>query len=263
VALPCCFVLSLLPTGCEPTVVIGLRTCEKPGATTDAGTNADAGAPGLIALPWSTGFETGFCDFSWPEGLCYSTGSASFELAEAPVHSGRFSAAFHVLAVPDAGSVQARCYRQGVLPKAARYGAWYYLPAAATNTGVWNLFHFQGGPDFDSLTGLWDVSVVNGDAGALQLVVWGFGLSAVPAVTGVPPLPIETWFHLEFVLVRAADATGKVELFLDGVQGLSASAIVTDVSNSAVGQFYVGNYATAMAPPNSTVYVDDITITSP
>ena len=152
----------------------------------------------------------------------------------------------------------------------AYYGAWYYIPATATNKGVWNLFHFRGAasptappppqpqPQKD---GLWDVSLVNGANGALNARVFNFLWKqgdVNPNVGDAPPAPIGSWFRLEFYLRRAKDATGEVDLYQDGKLAVTFTNLITD--NTDWGQWYVGNYVTDLSPPDSTLYVDDVTI---
>jgi hypothetical protein len=74
------------------------------------------------------------------------------------------------------------------------------------------------------------------------------------------PIPIGEWFHLELYLKRAADATGEVALYQDGELLFRATDLITDDSDWA--QWYVGNLATDLTPPESTLYVDDVTIRS-
>jgi hypothetical protein len=73
-----------------------------------------------------------------------------------------------------------------------------------------------------------------------------------------PTIPIAAWFHIQFYLKRASDATGEVALYQDGQQLLDLQNLITD--DSSYGQWYVGNIVSALTPPDSTVYVDDVTI---
>jgi hypothetical protein len=245
---------------CEPTVVIGSRFCPLPPA--EGGATPDPGTP--VDSPWSTGFEDGFCDYAQPMGFCFATGSGAFALvtAPSPVHSGRYAAAFSVRADGDGGQGQTRCVRQGAFPPAAYYGAWYYVPAPATNGGNWNLLHFQSGDAGQTLRYMWDVSLFNlSDGGGLSAnLVDLFNPRATPTLVAVPPIPIGQWFHLEVFFNRTKDATGEIKLLQDGLVAADFTGLVTDPSDW--GQWYVGNLATALSPPDSTVYVDDITIGS-
>ena len=72
---------------------------------------------------------------------------------------------------------------------AAYYGAWYYVPAPAANSGTWNLFHFQGGVPGTTLRGLWDVSLVNmGSGGPLHVILYDSLDGMVPNANAVTPL---------------------------------------------------------------------------
>jgi hypothetical protein len=241
-----------LQAACEPTVVVGLRFCPEPPR--DAAPDADQTVP--IDLPWSTGFEDGFCNYATPAGFCFGTGTSTFSLVTSPVHSGRYAAAFFVESDADAGS-QVRCVQQGTFPGAAYYGAWYYVPAPAHNAGLWNFLHYQGGSP-SGQHGLWDVSLVSLSDGGLHTTLYAFLAGMVPDASAVPPIPIGRWFHIEVYFKRATDSTGELSMWQDGVLAAQLTGIQTDDTNW--GQWYVGNLANALTPAPSTVFVDDVTI---
>jgi len=248
--------LSVLATwclgACKPNLVIGELLCKI--GTPDGGPQPNEGE--LVELPWSTSFEYGTCDYTRVSGFCFSTGPASYQIVKSPVHSGEYAAAFTVTSAIDAGTDgQVRCVNQGVLPREAYYGAWIYIPSVATNKGNWNLFHFQGGVPPSSLEGLWDVSLENGEKGALNLQMYKTG--HVP-VGNASTTPIAQWFHLVFFLKRAKDKTGAVAMYLDGKLVVQLTNVITD--DTDWGQWYVGNLATDLSPLPSTIYVDDVTI---
>jgi hypothetical protein len=252
-------VLYAAANSCAPTVLIGaLHFCPQAPTNPDApdgGAGIDPDAS--VVLPWTTGFEDGFCDYAAPTGFCFATGSGSYTVVTSPVHSGHYAAAFTLHDIPDGGGSQVRCVEQGVFPEMAYYGAWYYVPVSAQNSGVWNLFHFQGGPPGQTLHGLWDVSLVNlGDGGPLHTVFYDFLSVGTPDASAVPPIPIGQWFHLEVYFKRASDATGELSMLQDGVVAVKLTGLATD--DTGWGQLYIGNLATALVPPASTVYVDDV-----
>jgi hypothetical protein len=222
----------------------------------DAGVVAHPDAS--VLAPWSTGFESGFCDYAQPLGFCFQKGIASsYSLVTSPVHSGRYAAAFSVRGDIDGGS-EVRCVEQGIFPAAAYYGAWYYLRASATNKGVWNLLHYQGGVAGQPLHGLWDLSLVNLSDGGLRITLFDF-LNTLPPDAGTPPpIPIGQWVHLEVYFKRAKNTTGEVSILQDGVPAVRLANVVTD--DTDWGQWYVGNLADSLMPGLSTVYVDDVTI---
>jgi hypothetical protein len=231
-----------------------------PDALALDGSSDDAADSGLVplAVPWSTGFENE-PDDTWTPGdsACYATAGASFQIVTSPVHGGQHAAAFTVDTAVASPS-QTRCLKQGVLPAAAYYGAWYYVPTQATNTGNWNLLHFQGADVADGTNahGLWDVSLANASDGTLQAVVYDFLRSRLLQTSTA--IPVGEWLHLEVFLRRADDDTGEFTLRCDGQVALDLTGLATD--DSRWGQWFVGNYATALSPPSSTVYVDDVTI---
>lgn len=254
-------VLVCVSGACEPKLVVGKvvvkEECEVPGEPDGA-----AGAssePLEIPVPWSTGFETGFCDFA-QFGYCYERPGASHVVVSEPVHEGRGAAEFTVTSSPT--EPQARCVLRGTMPRDAVYGAWYYVPALARNTANWNLFHFRSGAPGAlpaDMHGIWDVSLGNGPDGSLHLYVLGLdGVFRTP--DPAPPIPIGAWFHIQFRLKRAADATGAIALYQDGELLVDEVPAATD--DGEFGEWYVGNLATGLTPRASTIYVDDVSITA-
>ena len=213
-----------------------------------------------VGASWSTGFEDRFCDYVAQSGFCYDAGNARYDIVQSPVHSGRYAAAFTVNTEDGGDRHQARCVRQGKLPTAAYYGAWYYIPEYADTDGkVWNLLHFQGGDGpTDRLDNLWDVSLINGDSNGLELVVYGSAAKKTLLPDVPTPVPIGSWFHIEMFFRRASDETGEITIYQDGTELASTSGLVTDATT--FGQWYVGNYSDGITPPTSILYVDDVSI---
>lgn len=273
-------VVLLLAACSEPQVLVGAIDCSRPGG-------------GEVPLPrprygsWNTGFESGFCDYTnrW-SGYCYvaietgggeggagaeggaggegptavPTEPASFEIVTSPVHSGRRAAAFTVHT--KTGGRQSRCFVDGALPTDARYGAWFYLPSDVESSGDnWNLFHFLGDlPDAGTDEGVWDVSLAASETEPLHLYVRDFleGPTVTKRGPEPVPVPIGTWFHVEFRWLRATDETGTVALYQDGQLLWTETNRITD--HAARSQWYVGNLAIKLPPEASTLYVDDVTI---
>jgi hypothetical protein len=254
--------LGISAAACDAHILVGADPA--PRSCVDAGGAGGGGAAIPLTVPWTTGFENGFSDWGQPsnEGFCYPlvlAGGALPYIVTAPVHRGQFAAAFAVNT--DAGTPsQTRCVRQGVLPQSAYYGAWYFVPATATNKDNWNLLHFQGASvaNGNCVLELWDVSLTNDADGGLATSVYDFlRQRSLPAG---PAIPIAQWFHLEVFLRRAADGTGRFTLYQDGQVVRDLDGLQTD--DSVWGQWYVGNFATALSPSGSTVYVDDVTIST-
>ena len=174
------------------------------------------------------------------------------------MHSGQYAAAFTVRSNAPGGS-QTRCVRQGELPTAAYYGAWYYIPEAITPSDNWNLFHFRSGLDLTATRGEIDVSLVAAEQG-LRLAVFGMNHTPIGGASAAPPVPVGSWFHVQLFLKQASDMTREVALYQDGEQVFEKTNQPTD--DAGLSQWYVGNLANDLSPSAATLYVDDVTISS-
>jgi hypothetical protein len=249
----CGLVLAWLLLACEPNLIVGKWDCQAAGGEATMQRVADP-----VATPWSSSFENAFCDYSAVSGFCYADDRASYESVTTPVRSGKFAAAFNVISDGGFDGLQARCVRQGELPTAAYYSAFFFIPTAPTAATNWNLIHFRGGlADGSPLHGLWDVSLVRQEDGTFQVYVFDF-LRSMTRTTTAPAVPFGAWFQLEVYLERAAEPTGRFAVYQDGEVALSLKDLVTD--DTSYGQWYVGNYAARLSPAESVVYVDDVSI---
>jgi hypothetical protein len=236
----------------------------------DAGENSDA-----FGFPWATGFEEGFCDYLAGTGFCYLSGdqhTAAWEIVTSPVHSGSYAAKF--TAVADKTNTNSRCVREGYLPPEAYYSVWYYVPAVATvpsnmpdpnDNGIWNLIHFQARlpkekDSRENFSGLWDISLINDDTGGMRLVLYQFGGPPNALPNGRSSIPIGSWFRLRLYLKLTTDNTGEVGLWLNDDNIFSRKGFVTNTVGTMLGQWYTGNLADRISPPDSTVYVDDVSV---
>lgn len=246
---------------CEPKLTVGTWNCPAPARSADGGVLPMDTDP--LPVPWSTSFETGLCDWDRASGFCYGDPHAEFEVVSSPTHSGDKALAFTVTP-GDMNGRQARCVREGALPTEAIYGAWFYVPELATNTGNWNLMHFQGSVPPAMPANWWDVSLVNDTGGGLVPQVLNYvGQSPLKPLVykSATEIVAARWFHLEFHWLRASDTTGEFWLLQDGQQVAHEAGIATD--DADWGQWYVGNLATGLDQPDSTVYVDDVSIRLP
>ena len=259
---------------CEPELKVGTWPCTS--SSGPAGTMPDGSVVSIkdpVPFPWQNGFEDGFCGYANAKGYCYKDPNASYGLVDAPVHSGQHAARFTVMG-DDSRARQTRCVREGAMPPDAVYGAWFFLAAAVTG-GNWNLMYFNAG-NAEGLHGLpydgaeWDVSIGDdGDGGPLTLHILNhMDRLPDPADGGTPPpapaVPVGEWFHVEFRIVRAQDATGRVTLSQDGEPVLDYKNIQTELTGATWGQWYVGNLVGSnVTPPESTLYVDDVSIAPP
>lgn len=252
---------------CNSQTVIANFTC--PDTTADGlpSTSSGGAGPGTstpaistFSLPWSTGFESGWCDFEDGRGRFAESGDRTREIVTTPVHSGGYAAAFSVASNGSMG--QMRVLRDGQLPVEAYYGAWYFVPSQIANKGLWNLIHFQGDSSTED-TRLWDVSLLNNANGELRLEVYcplfRYYPDRVPSQASHPPIPIGSWFHIEVYWKRATDSTGAFRVFQNGEVIFELVDVITDNSVERL-QWYVGNLVDSESPIASTVYVDDLTM---
>jgi len=249
------FLVALLALGaCAPQLNAGEWQCPSDGGTSTPAVSTDP-----VAIPWSTGFEHRFCDYTELAGSCY--GDSAYTIVNEPHHGGSFAAQFAAIG-ENSDQPMTRCIRQGQLPESAYYGAWYYIPEPLTKAGVWNLFHFDRG-DASSDHRMWDVTLVRDTPDSpWELLVYD------PVVTGGAtyrspdhiPVPFRTWFHIVLFLKRASDGTGAISLYQDDM--LLAQATNLKSNASKFTQWFVGNYATKATPPDSVLYVDDVSITA-
>jgi hypothetical protein len=255
--------LAVASSACEPKLVVGSWNCPTPSRSAEADGGMLTPVTDPLPIPWSTGFETGLCDWDRAQGFCYGDPDTLIEVASSPTHTGSKALSFTVMPSDTMGR-QARCVREGTLPEEAVYGAWFYIPELATNTGNWNLMHFQGGNPGSPIANWWDVSLVNDNNGGLVAQVLNYVVQQPlrPLVyKSSSEIPIAEWFHLEFRWHRSAEPMGEMELLQGGQRVAYASGIATD--DADWGQWYVGNLATALDQPDSTVYVDDVSIRAP
>jgi len=239
--------------GCKQAMVVSEFAC--PEEVADGASPSSDTTP--VTVPWQSSFENGRCDYTKVAGFCYSWPPASFRVVDSPVHTGQYAVEISLVTGTDAGpQPQGRCVRQGVLPVEAYYGAWFLIPKAATQWGLWNLFNFRTRPPNPNL---WDVHL-DITTGRLRLYVYSRFLPNDGRSPLSSPVPIGRWFHVVFHWKRAKDASGAVALYMDDQEVFESTNLATD--DSDWGQWYAGNLASEMEPPECTVYMDDVTIRS-
>jgi Polysaccharide lyase len=246
-----------LSMACEPKVVVGDWACNTAVLPTaeDGGVIA-APLDWVVPFPWKADFEDGFCGYASARGFCYGDPDAEYVLVRDEARSGHFAAAFTINTDDAVVGKQTRCVREGVMPEAAYYGAWFKLPSDVTSVTYWNLMHFVGG-DGDELRGLWDVTVTETD-GVLDLRVFDYIGNSNLGPNDSAPVPLGEWIHIQFYLKRSAAAEGEMALYLNGEEVVRRTNILTD--DSIWGQWYVGNLAYALTPSDATIYLDDVSI---
>ena len=175
-------------------------------------------------------------------------------------HRGRFSgiATF----APMALTSWSYLYRDQPSPPEAYYGAWFYIPASL-QIGSWlSLHHFGYHPTAGTTDTMpvWDFHVYPTSDGTLAARL--YESSTIKNFEQPVPVPVTTaaWVHFEIFYRNAADATGRIIVWQDGVQILDVANVITAPSDAV--QWDAGGGSNDVAPTPAAVYLDDATISS-
>jgi hypothetical protein len=223
------------------------------------GDGADAG------ILWQATFEPG--DLSeWESdghGGVYTDGKAPDPVAtQDQAHHGRYAG---VVTFSPASATPTFSYffREQPIPAQAYYGAWFFLPAGLDVRSFVSLLHFgyhqtAGDP---STTAIWDVDLQPDTNGSLVPRLYETGAASPVAPQPAVPVSPATWVHFELLFKKAADATGQIVAWQDGVQVMNVANVVTAPTDWI--QWDVGGGSLdAITPSPLSIYVDDVTISS-
>jgi hypothetical protein len=217
---------------------------------------------GAASILWSATFEVG--DLS--EWAGDGHGGVFVDQAPAPpsatltvAHRGRYAGMATVMPVPGTASINYLYRNQPSVP-AAYYSAWFYVPSSFTVKGWLSLIHFSnsGTADGKHLSAIWDLNLYPRADGSLIAHLYDYvTLTNLEQVVPVP-VPIASWVHFEVFLRKAADATGEVAVWQDGVSILERRNVAT-AANDWV-QWDAGASSNDVTPATAVVYVDDAAI---
>jgi hypothetical protein len=230
---------------------------------------------------WSTDFESG--DLSaWSAApgtggsyLSFTDAGAdagalnpSITLSTEQHHSGDHSLKIASLAsIPDPGPLPAGgggVYKEGLFPENAYYSAWYYVPRPYVTTTNWNILRFRGVVDADAgvdggLSNLLDLNLISQGDGSMTLSLTDarHQYLTLGLPDPVPIVPIGRWFQIECFYRNTTDPTGRLTIWLDGVQIYD---IVRPTGPSAAVYFTPCSLVYEMVPTDAELYVDDVAI---
>jgi polysaccharide lyase-like protein len=216
------------------------------------------GGSGIL---WQATFETG----DLTEWLSDGKGGVYMDnLAGAPAasqdqaHRGGYSgiASFAPLTVTSFSYL----FREQPSPPEAYYGAWFFIPASLQVRSWLSLHHFgyHRSAGVAETTPLWDFNVYPGSDGNLIAHVYDATAMANIDQTSPIPVPMAAWVHFEIFFRKAADATGRITIWQDGVQILDHANVVTAPTDLI--QWDAGGGSNDIAPSPAAVYFDDATI---
>jgi hypothetical protein len=215
-------------------------------------------APGLVF--WA-GAEPG--DISeWTAGsggITFVQGQGQVEVVNAPVRRGAH--AFRTIINDTGGTLtQATLFRGGPFPTDAYYSAWFRL-AEAHATSYWAILKIQSltSAADSAPTNVWDLALQSEDGTTLTMFLSDRRTDTMVARSPAP-VPVGRWFHVEMFLRAATDATGRIEVWLDGATAMTVEAYPTAPTTFLA--FGVGNIATTITPTVATIDIDDVAIST-
>ena len=285
--------LSVSLAACDPTIVLGARASDAdvgPDVRIDQSVDArfdaaaeaepdvapnpivDAASEGVPTaeaeagptLLWSSDHETR--DLSaWHQGgdtlggeyVGFGTNAISSERA----HGGTYSLKFSI-DTSDGMDHTARAYRRAA-PGPAYYSAWFYFNETHSSFVWWTTFLFRALTDpqnIETAVNLWDIGVERRPNGDLALLFFDhMTLADVQA----PPdnvVPVGRWVHLEAYFEYAPPQSTHITIWQDGTQVMDLKNLGPASSDHLY--WAIGNGANGLAPPASTIYVDDAAIST-
>jgi hypothetical protein len=151
-------------------------------------------------------------------------------------------------------------FRNQPSPPEAYYSAWYYIPTTTAVLSYLSLSHFRCSltGDGNDLAPIWDVNLIPGAPGTIIAHLYNYSTKTNVEQTFPIPVPLGTWVHFEVMLRKAADATGQVTVWQDGVQILDNPGVITAPTDWV--QWDAGGASTDILPTPAVIYVDDAAI---
>lgn len=252
-------VLGLALAACDPTIVLGARGADG-AAEGGALVEHEAGA----TLLWSSDHETG--DLSaWNAGGDTMGGEyegmGTTEITSDRAHGGSYAAKF-TIDTSDGMDHTARAYRRTV-PGAAYYSAWFYFDESHTSFVWWTMFLFRALTDpanVESAVNLWDVGIERRPNGDLGLLFFDHMTLADVQAPADDVVPVGRWTHIEAYFEYAPPQSTHITIWQDGNQVMD----LRNLGPASSDHLYwaIGNGANGLAPPVSTIYVDDAAIST-
>jgi hypothetical protein len=242
-------------------LVVAVMLASACGRNVYLGSLGDGGRAGIL---WQATFEPG--DLSeWTadgQGGVYTDGQAPDPVAtQDQAHRGQYAGL--VVFSPGSAAAFSYFYREQPSPAQAYYGAWFRLPASLQVRSFLGLLHFgyhQTAGDPNTIA-IWDFDLQPESDGSLVPHLYQTGAASPVAAQPAMPVPPATWVHFELLFKKAADATGRIVAWQDGVQIMDVTNVVTAPTDWI--QWDVGGGSLDVITPTPlSIYVDDVTISS-
>ena len=237
------------------------------GGTTslDGGAAGQAGADGTIFF--QADHEADDTLGIWDEGPDMDAGGYYADsdppiYSDAQPHSGLGSAEVTIDSSDGGGTgTISRLYRR-VENESAYYSAWFFLNEDHTPSEWWSIFLFRARRDRADSLDLWSLNLIRvEDEDRLSISLYDHQRGDILGVPSLPTIPVREWFHLEAFLEFAQDQPSRLDLWLNGAQVLSQPDLVEIPENEPV-YWVIGNGGSLLAPPVSTIYIDDAIVST-
>jgi hypothetical protein len=217
-------------------------------------------------LLWTARFETNSFDEWTASRFGGAVGAApmppnAVAVSTAHPRAGLYDAALSVDAGPDATVESASMSLKENLPTDAFYSAWYYLPHTTTVNGYWVIQKFRRRTDVadPSTEGeLFDLDLYTLPTGEMSFRVFDHRAGDnPPMIVDQPIVTVDGWFHLETRYRNTTDATGRLTIWLDGLEVFDLSG---PTGPTPWIQWTVVSVAQDLTPSANVLYVDDCAI---
>lgn len=258
-------------------VSTGGASGESFGGRPAAGDGGEGGQPPLLGgagaggepddgVLWSADHEDGSLA-EWDEGPDADSGgyyadAASPSYVSGYARSGEGSAKATIDTAADTGAGQiARLYRR-IDTREGYYRAWFNLAEDHTPSAWWSIFLFRAVKDRNASKDLWSVNLTRTEDDRLTVSLYDHvAAKTIVAPQPEPIIPVGEWFQLQAYLQQAYGEPSQLIIWLDGVQVFKLDATTPPPDGQPI-YWVIGNGGAEMAPPVSTVYVDDAAVSS-
>jgi hypothetical protein len=226
------------------------------------------------SILWSADYEEGdLSDWTFPRsehpgGGVLNTGEAevSTKLTRVSTHSGKYAVMTQIT-----GAVRSQRGKRAVrlmrwtdkpwdrggacLPLEAFYSTWIYVPMVYNpnkyapwdpgDGGWWNVFQFKSHDEQDVSQPMWSINIAKNDQ-TNQMEFYLYSAENEPASYSqekVQPILPGKWIHLEAYYKVSAEKKGRITVWQDGVQILTADGVRTSLTNNYPHiDWGIGNY---------------------
>jgi len=242
------------------TVVAGALAASACEQNVHLGDIGDGGA----SLLWTATFEPG--DLSeWladGKGGTYVENVTVFPMVTTDVaHRGHY-AGVATITPPLTGEPSINyLFREQPSPREAYYSAWYFIPASVTVRSWLSLSHFRCSHtgDGNDLFPIWDVNLIPRPDGSLIAHLYNYVLVQNFEQFIPVPVPLGRWVQFEVLFRKAADTTGHIEVWQDGIPIIDVPYAITAETDWV--QWDAGGSSTdlGLSAP-AVIYMDDAAI---